>query len=73
MQPPKEVNTMMYWQVTMVDKYTGKSNIYMHIWLGGVEGYLQKASFLLSFCKTLLFLEDLAPRDKAQVHQQFFP
>ena len=47
MQPPKEVNTMMYWQVTMVDKYTGKSNIYMHIWLGGVEGYLQKASFLL--------------------------
>ena len=48
---------MMYWQVTMVDKYTGKSNIYMHIWLGGVEGYLQKASFLLSFCKTLLFLK----------------
>ena len=64
---------MKYWQVTKVDKYTSKSNIYMHIWLGGVEGYLHKASFLLSFCKTLLFLEDLAPWDKAQVHQQFIP
>ena len=47
---------MMYWQVTIVD-IIDKSKNYMSIWLGGVVGYLQKASFLLSFCKTLLFLK----------------
>ena len=44
----------------------------MHIWLGGVVGYFAESQFSPIFCKTLLFLKDLAPRDEAQVHQQFF-
>ena len=47
--------------------------IYMHIWLSGVGGYFAESKFSPIFCKTLLFLKDLAPRDKVQVHQKFFP
>ena len=36
MQPPKEVSTMMYWQMTSLVDINDKSNNYMHIWLGGV-------------------------------------
>ena len=53
--------------------YNTTSLFYMHIWLGGVVGYFAESKFSPIFCKTFLFLIDLAPRDEAQVHQQFFP
>ena len=56
----------------MVEKYD-KSNYICIFGLVEFVGYFAESQFSPIFRKTLLFLKDLAPRDEAQVHQQFFP